>query len=75
MTETSPTGRPATAPGGSGTDGWITACESAHCVKVKFLADGNVLVGSTQDPQVLNFTRAEWDAFASGVVAGEFDLT
>lgn len=54
-------------------DGWLVACESAHCVKVKFLDDGSVLMASTKEPGDLLFTRAEWDAFVAGVKLGEFD--
>jgi hypothetical protein len=72
MTETSPTGRPDTAPDGSGTDR-IKACDTAACIQVKFLENGNVLIGSTEHVFTLNFTRAEWVAFAEGIKAGEFD--
>lgn len=70
--ETSPTTSTAIVPAGGGTD-WITACESAHCVKVKFDENGDVLIGSTKDPGELRFTRAEWAAFVAGVTDGEFD--
>lgn len=73
MMETSPAGRPDTQPAGSGTD-WITACESAHCIKVKFLESGSVLIGSTKEPGDLLFTRDEWDAFVEGAKAGDFDF-
>lgn len=75
MTGTSPTGRPATVPSGSGTDWKISSrCESAHCVKVKFLENGSVLIGSTVEPGDLLFTKPEWEAFVEGAKLGEFDL-
>lgn len=72
MTQTSPTGRPATVPAGSGAN-WLSACESGHCVRVKFTEDGEVMLGSTHDRRVLLFTREEWLAFADGVKDGQFD--
>lgn len=54
---------------------WTTpgGCESAHCIRVKLLENGSVLVGSTMEPGDLLFTAAEWDAFIAGVKDGEFD--
>lgn len=72
MMETSPAGRPDTLPAGSGND-WITACESAHCAKVKFLPGGDVLIGSTKHDTELRFTQDEWLAFVEGVNLGEFN--
>jgi len=46
-----------------------------NCVEVAFLDDGNVAVRDTKDNgngPVLAFTPGEWDAFVSGVSAGEF---
>lgn len=75
MMETSPAGRPDTQLAGSGTD-WrkSSRCESAHCVQIRPLADGSVLLGSTKEPGDLLFTKAEWDAFVEGAKAGEFDF-
>ncbi|WP_067843082.1 DUF397 domain-containing protein [Nocardia lijiangensis] len=47
-----------------------------NCVEVAFLGGGNVAVRDTKDKgsgPVLAFTPGEWDAFLSGVSAGEFD--
>lgn len=75
MMETSPAGRPDTQLAGSGTD-WrkSSRCESAHCVQIRPLADGSVLLGSTKEPGDLLFTKAEWDAFVEGAKAGDFDF-
>lgn len=54
-------------------DGWLQACESAHCVQVKFNANGTVYMRATKDSAVLWFTEAEWKAFVAGVKLGEFD--
>ena len=53
---------------------WIKACESAHCVTVMFTPEGTVLLGSTNNPEiVLAFTMDEWTAFIKGAKLGEFD--
>ncbi|MEU2256143.1 DUF397 domain-containing protein [Nocardia xishanensis] len=47
-----------------------------NCVEVAFLGGGNVAVRDTKDKgsgPILAFTPSEWDAFVSGVSAGEFD--
>jgi hypothetical protein len=38
------------------------------------MAEGSVLVRDSKDPEgrVLTFTPAEWEAFATGIVAGDF---
>ncbi|WP_280267222.1 DUF397 domain-containing protein [Nocardia wallacei] len=46
-----------------------------NCVEVAFLVEGNVAVRDTKDRghgPVLAFTPGEWDAFVTGVSAGEF---
>lgn len=46
-----------------------------NCVEVAMVSDGNVAVRDTKDNgcgPVLAFTPGEWDAFLSGVSAGEF---
>ncbi len=45
------------------------------CVEVGKTGD-LVMVRDSKDPEghVLTFTPAEWDAFTTGVVAGQFDL-
>ncbi|MBH0779082.1 DUF397 domain-containing protein [Nocardia bovistercoris] len=46
-----------------------------NCVAVANLRDGNVAVRDTKDKEqgrVLAFTPNEWDAFLTGIVAGEF---
>jgi hypothetical protein len=49
---------------------------TGNCVEVAFEADGAVHVRDSKDRTgpVLAFTPAEWSAFRSGVVAGEFTL-
>ena len=51
-------------------------CGDAHCVEAAVIADGQVLVRDSKDDSadalVLRFTADEWDAFLSGVEAGEF---
>ncbi|GII95475.1 DUF397 domain-containing protein [Sinosporangium siamense] len=59
--------------------GWRKASASnggAGCVEVK-IVEGGVALRDSKYPQagVLLFYRAEWEAFQSGVRAGEFDLT
>jgi len=46
------------------------------CVEVGFVT-AEVLMRDSKDPDgpILHFTTAEWNAFVSGVKAGEFDLT
>jgi hypothetical protein len=48
---------------------------SNGCVEVAFLPDGGVAVRDTKDRSLPphRYTAAEWDAFVSGVRAGEFD--
>lgn len=48
-------------------------CESNGCVHVA-QDSGAVFVKSHHGDQVLVFSAAEWQAFISGVKAGEFDL-
>lgn len=46
-----------------------------NCVEVAFLADGNVAVRDTKDHgrgPILAFAPGDWQAFLSGVSAGEF---
>lgn len=47
-----------------------------NCVEAGTGNCGMVHVRDSKDPSgpVLNFTRAEWDAFVGGVMVGEFDL-
>jgi hypothetical protein len=49
--------------------------DQGACVEVSFDGKDRVLVRHSQDPggAVLGFTRPEWDAFLTGVRAGEFD--
>ncbi len=55
---------------------------SESCVEVATVAGSKegseyvIAVRNSDDPQgpALIFTPAEWDAFVSGVLAGEFDL-
>ncbi|NUT37165.1 MAG: DUF397 domain-containing protein [Hamadaea sp.] len=50
-------------------------CDSNACVEVAAL-DEHVLIRDSKDPDgpVLRFTRAEWEAFAGGLVDGDFVL-
>lgn len=52
-----------------------TLCDLNGCVEVALL-DNQVAVRDAKDKAspVLLFTTREWDAFISGVRAGEFDL-
>jgi Domain of unknown function (DUF397) len=51
-------------------------CGSVGCVEVAVLPGGEIVVRDSKDESpvapVLRFTNAEWDAFVSGVLAGEF---
>lgn len=61
--ETSPTGRLATAPSGTGTD-WVTLpCDSGACPKLKFNPDGSVNIGSTRHDGVVTLDAEEWATF------------
>lgn len=57
---------------------WIKSSYSGptggNCVEVAFLADGDVAMRNSRDPDgpALIFTRAEWDAFLDGARDGEF---
>jgi Domain of unknown function (DUF397) len=50
-------------------------CGSAACVEVAKV-DGSYLVRDSKIPHspVLSFTESEWDAFARGMRAGDFDF-
>ncbi len=58
---------------------WRKSTFSANgsCVEVARNLPGIIAVRDSKDPDgpALVFTPAEWDAFAAGVRAGEFDLT
>jgi Domain of unknown function (DUF397) len=49
--------------------------DSAGCVEVAFVQRNQVLVRDSKDREgpLLRFTAAEWEAFVTGVRAGEFD--
>jgi hypothetical protein len=54
---------------------WVKAAASGqgNCVEVAAVED-LVLIRDSKTPHpVLIFTRAEWDAFKTGVTAGDFD--
>ena len=59
---------------------WVKSSYSGptggNCVEVAFLADDNVAMRNSRDPDgpALIFTRAEWNAFLSGARDGEFSL-
>jgi hypothetical protein len=48
--------------------------QNGACVELAPLTAGGVAIRDSKDPRgpVLEFTRAEWQAFAAGMVAGEF---
>jgi hypothetical protein len=62
------------------TEPWVKSSYSGptggNCVEVAFLADGDVAMRNSRDPDgpALIFTRAEWDAFLGGARDGEFGL-
>jgi hypothetical protein len=57
---------------------WVKSSYSGptggNCVEVAFLADGDVAMRNSRDPDgpALIFTRTEWDAFLGGACKGEF---
>ena len=57
---------------------WITsrACNNSACVQVAHLPGGIVALRDSKDTAKAAhiFDKAEWDAFVTGVKAGEFDL-
>jgi len=48
-------------------------CAQAECVEVAYVGD-EVWVRSSEEPTILAFTTAEWDAFVAGAKDGEFDV-
>ena len=48
---------------------------NGSCVEVAVLPDGGVAVRDSKDREgaVLQFTQAEWVAFATGMADGDFD--
>jgi hypothetical protein len=60
---------------------WIKSSYSGptggNCVEVAFLADGEVAMRNSRDPEglALIFTKTEWDAFLGGARDGEFGLS
>jgi hypothetical protein len=65
---------------GGSTGPWIKSSYSGptggNCVEVAFLADGDVAMRNSREPNgpALIFTRGEWDAFLNGARDGEFGL-
>ena len=52
-----------------------SACSESACVEVASASDGVYFRdGKDKLGPVLRFTRAEWDAFLTGVKRGEFDV-
>jgi hypothetical protein len=57
---------------------WVKSSYSGptggNCVEVAFLADGQVAMRNSRQPEgpALIFTRAEWEAFLGGARDGEF---
>jgi len=66
--------------GRGSTGSWIKSSYSGptggNCVEVAFLADGDVAMRNSRDPDgpALIFTRTEWDAFLDGARDGEFGV-
>jgi hypothetical protein len=54
----------------------VGRCEAGACVEVAQFQD-SYLFRDSKDPDgpVLRFTREEWDAFVSGVRAGDFEFS
>lgn len=54
---------------------WVrsTRCETSACVEVAFV-DSGIAVRDSKDPDgpILKFALYQWEAFMSGLVAGEF---
>ena len=75
MDRLTPSGRP----GGPGSGPYWTksslSFSNSNCVEVANLADGQIGVRDSKDPQgpVLRFTPDEWRAFLGGARNGEFD--
>lgn len=53
-----------------------TRCGTGACVEVAKVGD-SYLVRDSKNPEgpALNFTSAEWEAFAAGMAAGEFQFS
>lgn len=51
-----------------------STCRDGNCVEAAITIEGNVLVRDSKnlDQQTLSFTTSEWEAFLTGVAAGEF---
>jgi hypothetical protein len=70
---------PSGGPGGPGSGPHWTksslSFSNSNCVEVANLADGQIGVRDSKDPQgpVLRFTPGEWRAFLGGARNGEFD--
>jgi hypothetical protein len=49
--------------------------DNGTCVEVANLPDGGRAIRQSNDSDspIIEYTRAEWDAFLAGVRAGEFD--
>ena len=54
--------------------GWHRSsfCSSGACAEIKDDGDTVVLRNSTRPEFTVELTRAEWEAFKQGIVAGEF---
>jgi hypothetical protein len=52
-----------------------TLCGSGSCIEVAKVNE-SYMVRDSKDPEgpVLEFSRAEWDAFVAGVHAGDFNF-
>lgn len=70
-------GRPTLNPQPTALKWWKAeaSTNNGSCVEVAVLPDGGVAVRDSkdQDGAVLQFTQAEWVAFATGMAAGDFD--
>lgn len=55
---------------------WLKSqrCEAVNCVEVAE-AGSEVLIRDSRNPEaVLRVSRSDWDAFAAGVAAGDFQF-
>ena len=52
---------------------WIKGCDTSACVEVFFGENGLVSISATEDFNIVNVTKDEWDTFVQGVKTGTFD--
>jgi hypothetical protein len=51
-------------------------CESSTCLEVAPTQDGGIALRDSSDPDgpILRVTRQDWDAFAGGILDGDFQF-